>query len=164
MNRRDMLAAGLLGSIAPSAEGEVQSDAQIVREALLRIDATLDDAENHLAGSARLFTAFGGPAHGTFDGSAKFARRAGMRRAIVEDHGDIGAEFALDLHRFFRAEKKERAIEVGTEFDPVRFDLANGREAENLETAAISEDWERPIDEIVQATCRANDVHPGTNI
>ena len=83
---------------------------------------------------------------------------------LAGPHGDIGAEFALDLHRFFRAEKKERAIEVGTEFDPVRFDLANGREAEDLETAAISEDWERPIDEIVQATCRANDVHPGTNI
>jgi hypothetical protein len=53
LNRRDMLAAGLLGSIAPSAEGEVQSDAQIVREALLRIDATLDEIKVSLDAGLR---------------------------------------------------------------------------------------------------------------
>ena len=130
----------------------------------VRIDTTLDDAEDHLAGSARLFAAFGGPAHGAFDGGAKFSRCAGVRRAVVEHHRDVRAEFALDLHRLFRAEKKERAIEMGTEFDAVGFDFANGSEAENLKAAAVGEDGQRPVDEIVQAAGGADDAHPGTDM
>ena len=53
LNRRDMLAAGLLGSIAPSGEGEVQNDAQLVRDALLRIDATLDEIKVSLDAGLR---------------------------------------------------------------------------------------------------------------
>ena len=128
------------------------------------IDAALDDAEDHLAGSARLFTAFGGPAHRAFDGGAKFARRAGVRWAIIENHGDVGTEFALNLHRFFRAEKKKRAIEMGAEFDAMRLDLPNCGKAEDLEAAAVSKDRELPIDEIMQATRGADDVHPGTDM
>src|SRR5262249_31220768 len=51
------------------------------------IDAALDDAEDHLARSTRLFAAFGRPAHSAFDGSPKFTRGAGVRWAVVEDHG-----------------------------------------------------------------------------
>ena len=48
--------------------------------------------KDELAGGARLGAAFAGPAQGAFDGGAQFARRAGVRRAIVEDHRDVGAE------------------------------------------------------------------------
>ena len=130
----------------------------------VRVDAALDDAENHLAGSAGLFAAFGGPAHGAFDGSAKFARGAGVWWAIVEAHRDVGAEFSLDMHGFFGAQEKQRAIEVGTEFDAVRFDFANGGEAEDLEAAAVGQDWEWPIDEIVQAAGGADYVQSGTDM
>ena len=75
-------------------------------------DAPLNDAKDHLTGSTGLFAAFGGPAHGAFDGGAKFAGSAGVGRAIIEDHGDVGTEFALDLHGFFGTEKKKRAVEV----------------------------------------------------
>jgi len=128
------------------------------------IDAALDNSEDHLAGRARLFTAFSGPAHRAFDSGAKFARGAGVGRAIVENHRDVGAEFTLNLHGFFRAEKKKRAIEVRTEFDPVGFDFANGREAEDLEAAAVGKDRERPIDELVEAVGGADDVHPRTDV
>ena len=73
----------------------------------VRVDAALDDAEDHLAGSAGLFAAFSGPAHGAFDCGAKFSRSGGVRRAIVEDHGDVRAEFALDLHGFFGSEEEK---------------------------------------------------------
>jgi hypothetical protein len=128
------------------------------------VDAALDDAEDHLAGGARLFAAFGGPTHSAFDGGAKFTRGAGVRRAIVEDHRYIGAEFALNLHRFFRAQEQERAIEMRTEFDAVSFDFADSGEAEDLEAAAVGQDRELPIDEVVKATCGADDVHPGTDM
>ena len=54
LNRRDMLAAGLLGSIAPSAEGEMQStDALLVRDALNRINETLDEIKASLDAGLR---------------------------------------------------------------------------------------------------------------
>jgi hypothetical protein len=87
-----------------------------------------------------------------------------MWRAIVEDHGDVGAEFALDLHGFFGPKKQERAIEMRAEFDAVRFYFSNGREAEDLEAPAVGEDREGPIDEVVKATGSADDVHPGANV
>ena len=43
-------------------------------------------------------------------------------------------------------------------------DLANRRQAEYLEAAAVGQDWRRPIDERVQSTGSSNDVHPGTDI
>ncbi len=130
----------------------------------LGIDAALDDAEDHLTRSAGLFAAFGGPAHGAFDGRTKFARRARVRRAIIEDHGDVGPEFALNLHGFFGTEKEERAIEMRAEFDAVGFDFANGGEAEDLEAAGVGEDWERPIDKFVEAAGGADDFHAGANV
>ena len=128
------------------------------------IDTALDDAEDHLAGSAGLFAAFGGPAHSALDRSTEFARSAGVRWAIVEDHRDVGTEFALDLHGFPGAEKEKRAVEMRAEFDAVGFDFADGGKAEDLEAAGVGEDWERPIDEIVQATGGADDVHAGADV
>ena len=44
MNRRDMLAAGLLGGLAPSGEGEVQNQSDmIVREGLKNIGDSVDE-------------------------------------------------------------------------------------------------------------------------
>ena len=51
-----------------------------------------------------------------------------------------------------------------TEFDAVGFDFADGGQAEDLEAAAVGENWERPVDEIVEATGGADDVHPGTDM
>jgi hypothetical protein len=54
LNRRDMLAAGLLGSIAPTGEGETQStDALAIREALNRIVDSLDEIKASLDAGLR---------------------------------------------------------------------------------------------------------------
>ena len=53
---------------------------------------------------------------------------------------------------------------MGTEFDAVCFYFANSREAEDLEAAAIGENWKGPIDEVVKAAGGADDVHPGTDM
>ena len=44
------------------------------------------------------------------------------------------------------------------ELDAVRFDFANLRQAEDLESAAVGQDWMRPVDEFVQPAGVANDV------
>ena len=47
MNRRDMLAAGLLGSIAPSGEGEMQNTGEtILRDGLNKLDTSVDNFRN----------------------------------------------------------------------------------------------------------------------
>ena len=126
-----------------------------------RIARALDNAEDLLAISARLFAAFFGPANRSINGSAEVFGRAVMRRAIVEDHGDVRAEQALNFHRFLRADKEERAVKMGAEFDALRFDFANLCQAEDLETAAVGENWPGPVDELMQTARSLNDVQAG---
>jgi hypothetical protein len=54
LNRRDMLAAGLLGSIAPSGEGETQSsDTQALAQVLNRIAGNLDEIKASMEAGLR---------------------------------------------------------------------------------------------------------------
>jgi hypothetical protein len=47
MNRRDMLAAGLLGGLAPSGEGEVQNQSDVImREGLKGVENSVDQFKN----------------------------------------------------------------------------------------------------------------------
>jgi hypothetical protein len=47
MNRRDMLAAGLLGGLAPSGEGEVQNTGEVIlRDGLKTLDDSVDNFRN----------------------------------------------------------------------------------------------------------------------
>ena len=87
-----------------------------------------------------------------------------VRRAFVEHHRDVRAEHALDFHRFLRAEKQRRAVEVRAEFDAVRFDFADFGEAEDLEAAAVGENRLFPIHEPVQPAGGADDVEPGPDV
>ena len=44
LNRRDMLAAGLLGGLAPSGENEMQNSGEVIlRDGLSRLDTSLDE-------------------------------------------------------------------------------------------------------------------------
>ena len=92
------------------------------------------------------------------------AGRAGVGRAIVEDHRDIRAERALDGHRFFGAEEQQRAVQVRTEFDAMGLDFANGGQAEDLEPAAVGQDGRRPIDKAVEAAGGADDVQARADV
>jgi len=55
ISRREVVTAGVLGTLATgnSSEAAMQSDAQIVREALLRIDDSLDEIKNSLDAGLR---------------------------------------------------------------------------------------------------------------
>ena len=54
MNRRDMLAAGLLGSLAPEGGGEAQDQSDVVlREGLRGLDSSIDEFKNTMEGSLR---------------------------------------------------------------------------------------------------------------
>jgi len=49
LNRRDVLAAGLLGSIAPTGDGEMQSnDVLILRDSLNKVIDSLDDIKKSI--------------------------------------------------------------------------------------------------------------------
>ena len=113
------------------------------RSAALR--AALHDAEDHLALARAAVRGIRAAQRMVRSTAARsFARRARVRRAIVEHHRDVRAEHALDFHRFLRPEKQQRAVQVRAELDAVRLDLANLRQAEDLEAAAVGQDRPRP--------------------
>ena len=54
MNRRDMLAAGLLGSLAPEGGGEAQDQGDVIlRDGLKSLDTSVDEFKNTMEGSLR---------------------------------------------------------------------------------------------------------------
>lgn len=54
MNRRDMLAAGLLGSLAPEGGGGTQDQSDVVlREGFRTLDTSVDEFKNTMEGSLR---------------------------------------------------------------------------------------------------------------
>src|SRR5581483_10452261 len=74
------------------------------------------------------------------------------------------AEGALDFHRFFRAEKTKRAVNMRTKFDAVRFDFPDFGETENLKAAAVGENWQIPIHEFVQPAGGTNNFQTGSQV
>ena len=87
-----------------------------------------------------------------------------MGGAFVKGHGDVGAKRALDFHDLLRPQEEGGAVEVGAELDTVGEDGADFREAEDLETAAVSEDRPGPIHELMQTAGGADDVHAGADV
>jgi hypothetical protein len=122
------------------------------------VAAALHDAKHLLALGAGLTAAFAGPADGAFHGELLFARRRIVRRTFVKDHGDVGAEHALDFHGFLRPDEQERAVQMRAEFHAVGLDLADFGEAEDLEPAAVRENGAFPVHELVQAAGGPDDV------
>ena len=49
-------------------------------------------------------------------------------------------QFALDRHRLFGTEEQQRAVQVRAELNAVGLDLADRRQAEDLEAAAVRQD------------------------
>ena len=54
MNRRDMLAAGLLGSLAPEGGGEAQDQGDVIlRDGLKNLDTSIDEFKSSVEGGLR---------------------------------------------------------------------------------------------------------------
>lgn len=96
------------------------------------IDAALDDTEVELAtvpagglvGFNPIFATFS-PSGGEAGGFFGVFTLAGIGRAFVEEHGDVGAEDGLDFHALFGAEHHAGAIEVALELHALLGDFSD---------------------------------------
>ena len=129
----------------------------------LRIAGALDDAEDELVFRARLLAAFPGPAQRPLHRAPHIRGRSPMGRTIIEHHGDVRAQHALDVHRFLRPEEQQRTIEMRAKLDTVCLDFANLRQTENLEAATVGQDGLVPVHEAVQSPCGLNDFKTWAN-
>src|SRR5258706_1324434 len=120
--------------------------------------ATLNNSENLLAIGSRLFTAFLRPANRPIDGRVNLLWRARVRRTIVEDHGNVRSEQALNLHGFPGSEEEQRSIEVGTELNSMCLDFPDAGQTEDLESAAVGQNRTGPTDKSMEAAGSADDV------
>ena len=102
-----------------------------------------------------------GPAHGALHRLAGLALCGGVRRAVVQRHGDIGAQLQLHIHRVLGRQPDVGAIDGRTETHALLGDLAQAFQAENLEAAGVGEDRAGPVHKTMQATMQVNDVGTG---
>ena len=86
----------------------------------------------------------------------------GIRQTFVERHRDVGAERALDVDDRLRRQEARRAVEGRAELDAVVAELADLREAEDLEAAGIGQDGAAPSHEAMESAEVAHDVGAGT--
>ena len=125
----------------------------------MRIGTPLYNSKHHLAIGTRLFAAFSGPANRAVHRGLHIPGRCAVWWTVVKGHGDVRAEFALDLHGFFGAQEQRGPVEVRSEFNAMRPDLANLGEAEHLESATVGQDGLLPVHETMQPACRVDDLH-----
>ena len=92
-----------------------------------------------------------GPGERAVDGAARLLGRGRQRDALVELHLDIRAEQALDLHGALGREDMRRAVDVRLKGDAGVGDLAQLRQAHDLEAARVRDDGALPAHEMVQA-------------
>ena len=156
MYRLGFAHADAADGIAVKATGDQGSGALFAQ---CRVCSTLNDAEHQLPARGGLVATFPGPTNCALDCCTQFARCARVWRAIVEHHGNVGAEFALNGHGFLGSKKEQRAIQVRSKLHAVRLDLANGGKAENLKSTAVGQDRRLPVNEGVQPACGFNNLH-----
>ena len=84
------------------------------------------------------------------------------RRAFVEDHHDVGIEYALDTHGLFRTQEQFIAIDRRLKRHSFLANLAQRPQTEHLKTARIGEYRTTPAHKPVQAAMRRDDLQPGT--
>ena len=76
---------------------------------------------------------------------------ARVRRAFIEGHNDVSADFALGLHDRFRREQMTRAIQMTAEFHALFSNVAKFLQAPNLESAAVREHRAVPAHKLLHA-------------
>ena len=91
----------------------------------------------------------------------KLAGVAVAGRAFIEAHGDVGAEILLNLHRFFRGQLQQAAVDVRAKHGRAIVDLEVGGQAEDLVAAAVGEDGPAPAHEAVQPAELGDDLVAG---
>ncbi len=85
-------------------------------------------------------------------------------RALVQHHGDVGAQRLLDLHHALRRETVSAAVDVAAEGDAVLVDVARVGQAEDLVAARVGEDGTVPAHKLVQSAEFADQLMAGAQI
>jgi hypothetical protein len=115
------------------------------------VDSTLDDSEDCLAffpcGEVAVR-----PSVGALHGGGGLISGAGVRRTLVEHHGNVDSELGLDLDATFWCEEVGGAIEVGFELDAIVVDGAHVAEGHDLEASGVGEDGSFPVHEVMEST------------
>ena len=104
------------------------------------------------------------PAHGEAQAFASAVAIGGILRALIEGHADVGAERDLYIHRVLGSERVKAAVEMGAKRNSLVADLAQLREAVDLESAGVSEHGPGPADEAMQAAEVANGFMAGPQV
>ena len=80
---------------------------------------------------------------------------------MVEAHEDVGAQPELDIDDVLGTEEDLRAVEVGGEAHAFVADADEGRQAVDLEAAAVGQDGPGPGDELVEPAHGLDRIDPG---
>ncbi|MEY4246312.1 MAG: hypothetical protein RLZZ245_3897 [Verrucomicrobiota bacterium] len=122
------------------------------------VDRALDDAEMVLSARPRFgfvggdpFLAALGPSTREGEGFSGVCLIARVGWALVEKHGNVGAEGGLNFHAELRSEEHLRTIEVILEADAFLGDFPKFRERPDLESARVSEHGFLPSGEIMES-------------
>ena len=144
----------------------------------IAVHAALDDAEEDLracpsefvapddfvAVGAEVIERAARPGHGEAQALFGAAAVGGVLSALVEGHGDVGAESDLHVHGVLGREEVAAAVQVRAEADAFVGDLAQGAEREDLEAAGVGEHGARPTDEAMQAAHAADGLVAGAQV
>jgi hypothetical protein len=83
----------------------------------------------------------------------------GIRRALVEDHHDVGVQVALYLHRTLGRQMHDVAVDRRAKRRALLRDLAHIGETKYLEPTRVRENGLFPVHEAMQAFVGFDDVH-----
>ena len=92
-----------------------------------------------------------GPLEGEIQRMGGFFDGARVRRAFVEGHNDVRADFTLGLHHRFRRKLVAAAVQQAFEFYAVFRNVAKILEAPDLESTAVGEHGAVPAHEFLHA-------------
>ena len=146
--------------------------------AKLLVDAALDDPEDGLTRWSLALVPLEAavqPAVGPLGRPGGVVQIGVIRRALVEDQRDVGAERGLDAHRLLGAHEALDSVQVGAKAHPLLGDVEDGAvvacaaapaldlvrdvpvcEREDLEATRVGDDRPVPVHELVQAAERAD--------
>ena len=118
--------------------------------AKLLVEPALNDPESQLSGGRITLEASAGPLMGPLHRGLRDSGRSRPRYRLVEGHGDVGAELALDFHHRLGREMLLAPIEMRSEGRARIADLDQVVEAEYLKPATVGQDRPFPAHEFVQ--------------
>ena len=161
------IAADAVAAEAPAAPGERLlfdlAQPPHAFQAQIQVHAALHDAEERLVGARMRRQAATRPGAGVVHGARHELAGGGVRGALVQLHGDVGADELLDAHVLLGRPVDLAAVVDGLERDPVVGELHGVGEAEHLEAAGVGEHGAVVVHEAVDAPGLGHQLRAGAH-